>query len=157
MDIKRMIRVVVLVTIIIAAVIFIQRQIRTMNNPALPTMPERMSQEPISKIDMNTLETSTAPFIDWTNKYGIDVNGRYKSPKTGEYTMVDIITCTQCSKQIPELPIPPDIKRSHGPDRGLAVAKLRKEYVCPHCKKNPFEPPPPVTPETPPPPPVPPK
>ena len=103
------------------------------------TPPDWLLATPTSKIDSKTLEISTLPLGDWLGKYAADDSGQFKSPKTGAYTMVNIITCSKCGKQIPNVPIPPEVLRLTDPLQiDEATAKLRSAYVCPYCKKNPF-------------------
>jgi DNA-directed RNA polymerase subunit RPC12/RpoP len=134
---KKTVFIVVLVSIIIVAGIVILRRA----TPDKLTAPESLLQTPTSKIDMKTLEISTLPLNDWMTHCAADAFQRYKNPKTGEYTMVSIIVCAKCGKQIPELLAPPEFQQVKAPQRGEAFAKLQRDYTCPYCKKNPFGPP----------------
>ena len=138
MESKNIIVVVVLIAVIIAAAIVIQR--RMSSSAGGP--PAWVLQQPMSKINMKTLEVSTAAQGDWAGKYAPDASGHFKSPKTGEYTMTDIIICSACGKQIPSAPIPPEVMKMDRMQRNEATQKACQDYVCPYCKKNPYGAPP---------------
>ena len=73
-----------LAVIVVAAVSTAKRTLSELTAPAL------YADRKIKKVDMDSLEVYAETLNDWTNKYAPDAAGRYKNPKTGKYTMVDI-------------------------------------------------------------------
>ena len=106
--------IVVLVGIIAAAAAYIFK----MFDLGGPKPPQWVLDQPVEKIDMNTLELMTLPLGEWQHlgKKGM----KYKNPNTGEYTMVLPFVCASCGEKIPHL-------------EGDATLKMWDEYVCPKC------------------------
>ena len=74
----------------------------------------------VTKVDQKTLEAFTMKLGEW--EAGADsITGRYKNPKTGEFTMVNAMKCGSCGEYIP--------RRLKG----------TKGYKCPKCLKSPFD------------------
>jgi hypothetical protein len=143
----------VLIIVVIVAVVFTAKRMA-----GGPQPPAAVWGQQVQKIDLKTSEFVTASIGDWTTKYKADAMGRYKNPKTGEYTMVDPIKCAACGQEIPPpdyssaythaqptapaaaasngLP-PPIGARDLGVDIG-AVEKIKHDYRCPKCGKSPF-------------------
>ncbi len=100
---------------------------------------------------MKTFEVFAETVRDWATKYAPDASGRYKNPKTGEYTMVNVMKCASCGRPIPVPTLPDDLrpKSASGPrpsreaSQALAAAmqKFELTYKCPLCGKNAFPPP----------------
>ena len=123
-----------------------------------PTPPSWLLDQRVEKIDRKTLELVTESVRDWSGKYAPDASGRYKNPKTGEYTMVGVMKCAACGQFI----LPPDYsaayaKNEAGPTPAAAVSglkgktppmrfdvdavkmrEIRRGYRCPKCGKSPF-------------------
>jgi predicted RNA-binding Zn-ribbon protein involved in translation (DUF1610 family) len=104
------------------------------------------------KIDMKSLEIFSETGNDWTTIYKADETGRFKNPKTGEYTMVNIMRCASCGQPIPmpELPAALMPQREPGkkinPRMGMqeiatAMQNVLRDYKCPKCGKNAWVPP----------------
>jgi hypothetical protein len=145
-----------LIVIIVAAVVFGVIQIRTQLKG-----PTTYLDMKFPKIDMNSYEVFSATRVDWATRYAPDASGHYKNPKTGTYTVVDMMKCASCGQPIPVPPMPPDLwskaslakytpRRSPG-RRGPApefIAKMaaiqawESNYKCPRCGQNAFEFPP---------------
>jgi len=108
-------------------------------------------QKQVTKIDENTLEVMTMTGREWLTLG--QKNGKFKNPKTGEYTMVLPITCGNCGELIPppKPPKPPEGldlagKPASTPEedsrRKSLMRKMEAEYaktlreaVCPRCGK----------------------
>jgi len=114
---------VALVLIAAGAAFFGSRFLLLRNRP-----PEWVRGLQIERIDIETLETISLPHGRWETlgKVG-DKFPRYKNPKTGRYTMVDVMTCSSCGQKIPVF-IPPEGETN--PDRILTLAL---QYKCPRC------------------------
>jgi len=121
---------VLIVVVIIAAVITVRR------TTSGPRPPDWVLDEQVQKIDIKSLDVAKERLGDWQGKYAADASGRFKSPKTGEYTMVDVMTCSACGQPIP-VPQIPDELRGQAPNP-TAMRKMRLEYKCPRCGKNPW-------------------
>ena len=131
----------------------------------LPTMrgpqpPAWVLDQQVQKIDYKTLELAKESRRDWMGKYAPDASGRYKNPKTGEYSMVDAFHCRACGKLIPLPEVPPELRMRRGPppatsgghkaaalagppagaDPVASLIQLQQNYKCPRCGKCPFEP-----------------
>ena len=96
----------------------------------------------VEKIDAISLDLMTLPRNQW-DKLGEKL-GRFKNPKTGQYTMAEAVKCPHCREKIPmpQLPDAPklsaeDIKAKRMPP-GFAEyqAELKDiwgKYKCPKC------------------------
>jgi len=144
-----------LIAVIAAAVIFGVIQVR--NQLKGPTTYLDMK---FQKIDMNSYEVFAETRSDWTTEYAPDASGHYKNPKTGAYTMVDMMKCASCGQPIPVPHVPPEVfsraslaKYTPPPDsrrgpppevlsRMAAAAAWESTYKCPRCGKNAFPSPP---------------
>ena len=133
MEGKRIIYTAVLVALIIVTAIVCYHRLG-----GGQAIPERILKEPMSKMDTKTMEIVTLSREDWQGKYKPDASGYYKNPKTGEYTMAEIITCARCGKQVPEKSFLHEITQVGILQRKAVMEKLRSECVCPYCKKNPY-------------------
>ncbi len=84
MDRKKVLIIALLIAVIVAAAASIaKRTWSELTGPAFSV------DRKITKIDMKSLEAFTETASDWEVKYAHDAIGRYKNPRTGEYTMVD--------------------------------------------------------------------
>ncbi len=140
MDAKKVVVIAVLIAVIIAAAIFTMRRSASDSKP-----PADVAAAKSSKIDMKTYEEFTETNTDWLDKYAPDQYGRYKNPKTGTYTMVGIMKCASCGKDIP-VPQIPDELRPKSVGKGVnymanknAMMKAQmdavRNYKCPLCGK----------------------
>ena len=123
---------VLLIVIIVAAVFALKRAVGTP-----PQAPQLAMM--VEKIDMKTLDVITESEGDWVGKYASNEQGFYKSPKTGEYTMVSAIKCAACGQLIPD----PFAVAGLRPGRGMSPEQMMKfssEAKCPRCGKNPYPP-----------------
>jgi len=134
-DSKKVVIVLVLVAIIIAAVVWLISRGSRDGPPAFVIeRREKELAEPVEKIDLNTGEVFTKSEGEWRE---LPHKGNtWQNPKTGEYTLVPAMICFSCHAKIPAPVIPEEIK-----DKGpLAVAARAAEYKCPQCGKSPFPP-----------------
>ncbi len=132
---------VLLVVIVVGVVITVKR-----TTSGSPQPPAWLMDQKIDRIDLKTLEVMTERFGDWQGKYAPDKSCHYKSPKTGEYTMVDVMTCMACGRPIPapemrppqmQPPIEPQGKDKH-PIGALDTPPPPPDYKCPRCGKSAF-------------------
>jgi hypothetical protein len=151
MEGKRLAIAALLIIVVIIAVIFTAKRMT-----GAPPPPARVLNEKVQKIDYKTSELETEAVRDWIGKYAPDASGRYKSPKTGEYTMVDTVKCVACGELIPGVQIPDELQKppqAPAPTSGdkdlpppphagkidpAIMTKLRQEYRCPKCGKYPY-------------------
>ena len=123
---KQIIGAVVLVIVIVAAGIWIGRSMRA------PGMPLGVAGEMVKKIDFKTMEV-----VEQTRAKWLELHGKlnlYKNPKTGEYTVVDMMKCASCGADIPILPMTDELFKKGFP----AIRQAETEYKCPKCGKSPF-------------------
>ncbi len=130
MGAKKIAAAVVLVVVIVLALVFVAK--RSGFAGGGPTPPKWVLEQPVERIDMNSGEAVTKQYQEW-QKLG-EKNGIYKSPKTGEYTMVTPMTCAACDAKIPG-PMPPAGFDEANPE---ARMKWEQSVKCPKCGKNPF-------------------
>ncbi len=142
---KKIALIAVLLAVIAAAAVFAVKRIQSERKT-----PVMFWEWKSQKIDMNSLEVFTETARDWTTQYAPDASGRYKNPRTGEYTMVQAMPCASCGQLIPvpQLPAglePTKLGRGSGrPDRAAmmaqmkAVMEIERAYKCPRCGKNAF-------------------
>ena len=128
---KTVVSALLLAVIIVAVVIAVKR------NMSKPEMPDWRQNQQIERIDIKSFEVITERQGDWDGKYAPDASGRYKNPKTGEYTMVGVMKCAACGQFIPNLQIPAELRGKPVPM--ATMEKLKSEYKCPKCGKNPFQ------------------
>jgi hypothetical protein len=117
---------VVVVIVIVAAGIWLTRSMRA------PGMPAGVAGQMVKKMDYKTMEVVTLPFGKWMELYYGKYN-LYKNTKTGEYTMVDVMSCRSCGAEIPVMPVTPEVAKN-GP---AAAHQAIAEYKCPKCGKSP--------------------
>ncbi len=131
MGAKKIAAVAVLIVVIVIAIIFMAK--RAGLSTGGPTPPKWVLEQPVERIDMKSGEVITKQLQEW-EKLG-QKDGAYKSPTSGDYTMVSPMTCAACKAKIPS-PMPPaDLEK--GADPG-ARAKWEKTVKCPKCGKCPF-------------------
>jgi len=143
MDSKKIVAIAVLIAVIVAAAVFTAK--RSASDSTAPTDVVGIK---IDKIDMKTNEVITETAADWDNKYTPDQFQRYKNPKTGAYTMVGIMKCASCGKQIPVPQLPDELlqKVAASGGKGINMGKYKqemiaaqmkalREYKCPLCGK----------------------
>jgi len=76
-----------------------------------------------ARIDSKSLELITQTIGEW-QKLGRE-DGKYKNPKTGEYTMVSVMECASCGAKIPR----PEMSGMKEEER----FRILKDYQCPKC------------------------
>jgi arylsulfatase A-like enzyme len=92
------------------------------------TAPALYADRKIEKIDMDSLEVYAETSDDWANKYAPDAIGRYKNPKTGKYTIVDIDGQFLPAPQFPDEPLlNPEAGKQPGEGGKQATAAAREE------------------------------
>ena len=116
----------VLIAVAIVAVVVAVK--RTQSRPERPAW---MMDQQIQKIDIKSLEVVTKRLSDWEAKYAPDASGRFKNPKTGEYTMVEVMRCKACGQFIPK-PSEDEMLHAGTPE------ERRLMVTCPRCGKNIF-------------------
>jgi len=141
--VKKIAVIVGLALVIVLAGVFISRRVSRPSGDA----PDSVMKAPSSKIDEKTLEVIVRSKAEWA-KLGRNEFGRWKNPKTGEYTVLMIEKCPNCGKAIPRIP---DIMRfststrvRRKPKTGVPIeepAKIEvppgladpRTYKCPYC------------------------
>lgn len=88
---------------------------------------ERLRQ-PLEKIDLGALETMTLTRAEW-DELG-QLEGKFKNPNTGKYSMVPAIKCRACGATIPTAP------GTYESPVGAGAAEELAKYKCPNCGKN---------------------
>lgn len=134
---KKIAAIVVLLVVIVLAAVLIAKKSDRFGGPKIP---DWLKQEKREKIDSQSGELVTLTFDEW-RKLGHE-GGKYKSPKTGSYTMVVPITCAACGEKIvpPEFPNPPEGDDPDGMQKHEeATMKVREEFKCPKCSKPAYE------------------
>ena len=122
---------VLLIVIIVAAVFALKRAVGTP-----PQAPQLAMM--VEKIDMKTLDVITESEGDWVGKYASNEQGFYKSPKTGEYTMVPAIKCASCGQPVPDPFVVAGVRPGKIPVEEME--KITSEAKCPRCGKNVYPP-----------------
>ena len=113
------------------AVSFSLKQTGVVTTKATP--PDYVLNMQITKISEKApYNEVTLMYREW-EKLGSDNVGRYKDPKTKEYTMVSPIPCAACGKDIPMLTIPPEVYINEPEKRDEKILRLQSEYICPLC------------------------
>jgi len=130
---KKIAAAVVLLIIIVGAVAFVVKR----SDIGGPKMPEWLLEEPREKIDRDTGELTTLKLREW-RKLG-HKEGKYKSPKTGKYSMVSPMICGSCGAKI----APPEFPRMEGGPEGAEMDpsredEIRRNFMCPKCGKPAF-------------------
>jgi rRNA maturation protein Nop10 len=117
---------VLIVVAIIAVVITVKRTTGGVQPPSW------VLDQQVEKMDIKSMEVLKASLRDWMGKYAPDASGYWKNPKTGQYTMANVITCSSCGARIPGVQMP----KGATPE---AAEKLQGEYKCPKCGKNAYQ------------------
>jgi len=96
-----------------------------------PGIPDVVKGRVIEKFDAKTGKPIKRTFGEWLKlqKGKLPI---WKNPETGEYTVVNPITCIHCKEKIPGPLLTDDILKK-GPE---AIEAVRRAYVCPKCGKN---------------------
>ena len=123
-----------LVIVIVAAVGFIIHYTRSKDH-----VPAAVRNQPVEMCDEKTMDVVT---IDKGEIFdGNARNGRYKNPKTGEYTLLIATTCAACRQKIP-VPYVEPVAANATPEQRQArmqeAFKTSQEYKCPRCGKKAF-------------------
>jgi hypothetical protein len=149
MKLKKIALIVLLIAVIAAAAVVAAIRVQSeLKGPPL------LLDQKFDKIDMKSFEIVSETLRDWNTKYTPDASGHYKNPKTGQYTMVDVMKCASCGQLIPvpdmplELRSNPELVKARG--RGMREAalammaareKFERNYKCPKCGRNAYPPP----------------
>lgn len=121
MGTKKILAAVALTIVIVAAVVFIVRASSPRSGAA--RAPAWVTEDKVEKIDVETGGVSALTQAEWTSLGAQD--GKYKSPKSGKYTMSAVIVCASCGAKVPA----PAVQR--GPEGMKALL----QYKCPRCGK----------------------
>ena len=113
-----------LLAIIVIAAVFAVRRVSSK-----PAMPDWLLDKQVEKIDIKSLEVVSALYGDWQGKYAPDSSGRCKSPKNGEYTMVDVIKCNACGQLIPNVQIPPEVQGNYKDKSAMVAATIKDIWI----------------------------
>jgi len=95
------------------------------------TRPAAMGEQVLEKVDVVTGEVVSATREEW-EKLGRK-GDRWKNPKTGDYTVVNGMTCEACGALVPGPDISLKDKREHEPKW---YEQQLDDYVCPKCGKR---------------------
>jgi hypothetical protein len=137
-----------LIAVIVAAVL--SAVVRVRNELALPRRePASAWNRELQRIDMKSFEVFSETLRDWTTKYAPNGAGRYRNPRTGEYTVVEPMKCASCGQLIPvPATMPPPAWPFLGPGKRIdgeaaiaalkALADFKLNYKCPKCGKRAF-------------------
>jgi len=139
MDTKKVLAIVVLVAVIVLAVVFaLRRNSSSELQEKMQAGQKGVLSQKEDKIDIKTYEIIPETVADWSSKYAPDSSGHWKNPKTGEYTMAQVLKCASCGAEIPfpDMPTKPTekgrlgkVKLEHEQEQILA------DYICPKCGK----------------------
>ena len=86
----------------------------------------------VRRIDTKTMRTFTFSEEEWQEEEG--ENHTWRHPSTGEYTIVDIMTCPQCGAKIPS----PLLTKAIVEQGEAAIAKVKARHKCPKCQARVF-------------------
>jgi len=128
--------VIILIVIVVAGIIFTVR--RAGRGTAKP--PPRIAGEKIEKIDYKTGEFFTKTRGEWDKLRRDDFRSAWKNPKTGEYTVVDVMTCPHCGEKIPQRPVTVEEVNNPASMEPEALRAANAAYKCPKCGKCPYLP-----------------
>ena len=122
---NRIVVVVILLVIVAAAVIWL-----TVSGDK-GQMPAAMRGDVLKKVDVVTGESVTATREEWEKlgRKGI----RWKNPDTGDYTVVNGMTCEVCGALVSGPDISLQQKREHEP---RWYEQQLDDYICPMCGKH---------------------
>ena len=127
----------ILALLIVASGFYLQQTLSRKSKP-----PTWVLEEPLEKIDAETSELVTLSRTEWKN-LGENL-GRFKNPKTGQYTMAEPIRCPHCLEWIPkpQLPKAPklntdDLRNAPMPQEVATyqaeLADIWSTFKCPKC------------------------
>ena len=121
----------VIVVVAVVLVALVAWRLKSKGMIGGPKPPDWVLDKTYWKIDsVKPYESVELSLREW-KKLGIK-DGKYKSPETGEYTMVPRMKCAACGDWIPGPEMP-----ALGPESDPAdEEKIRAEYVCPKCGKK---------------------
>ena len=120
---KKTLVAVVLVLIIVGAVMLIVKTVRPSRTVELP---DWKSGEKVERIDEKTFQIVTRTLGEWMKIER--KNGRYMNPETGEFNMVEIVTCQACGERVPSpfsFPI----------DDPSKLGRMMAAHTCAKCGK----------------------
>ena len=126
---------VVLILVIVGGVLWRLRSSGTIGGPQIP---EHVLMRKHWKVCDKSIESMELTYKKWRSLGHKD--GKYKNPKTNDYTMVPRMQCGACEAWIPVPEMPRFEPRTAGTDtpdmmqdRIAQEEKLRLEYKCPKC------------------------
>lgn len=140
MDTKKVVVIVVLVVVIVIAGVLTMKHTSSTTSAVVEKSRQSAMAAKADKIDNKSFEVISETLADWNSKYAPDKEGHFKNPKTGEYTMVQVMKCAACGANIPYPDLPPELRQPKGKRRsgGLdsAIDEFLRDYKCPKCGKN---------------------
>jgi hypothetical protein len=138
MDLKKVGVVVALVVVIVIAAIFTAHRTKsTTENAAVQSAEKNLTDVAVEKIDNKTYEVISETAADWAGKYAPDSSGHWKNPKTGEYTVCNVITCASCGVKIPVPDFPPVTGKGQARVEAIGqMMQIKRDYMCPKCGKQ---------------------
>ena len=121
--VNKLVVAVVLALLIVGAIMLV---VKTTRRSRTAEMPDRVSGKQVERIDEKSFQIVSRSLEEW-NK--IDrKDGRYKNPETGEYNMVEIVTCQSCGERVPSpfsFPI----------DDPSKLGRMMAAHTCAKCGK----------------------
>ena len=120
---KKVVVAVVLALIIVGAIILI---VKTARGSRTVKLPPQIRDKQVERMDEKTFQIVSRSLGEW-NKIERK-NGRYKNPETGEYNMVEIVTCQSCGERVPSpfsFPI----------DDPSKLGRMMAAHTCAKCGK----------------------
>ena len=128
---KKIIVIVMLLAVIVAGGVYL---VKTMGRGE-PEQPDWVLDQPVEKIDSESLELVTKPLGEWKSLGYKD--GKYKNPKTGDYSMDRVAICAACGEKIPMPGGTTSTKPSGDEMDPSEAAQARRDRVresrCPRC------------------------
>lgn len=123
--------IVILVVIIVGGGVFVVKRIIG----GEPKQPKEVLGRLVEKMDSESLESVTLPFGKW-KRLGYK-DGKYKNPKTGDYSMDRVAICAACGEKIPMPGGTTSTKPSGDEMDPSEAAQARRDRVresrCPRC------------------------
>ena len=116
---KKVVVAVVLALIIVGAIILI---VKTARGSRTVKLPPQIRDKQVERMDEKTFQIVSRSLGEW-NKIERK-NGRYMNPETGEFNMVEIVTCQACGERVPA----PFSFPFSGSLQGIMAA-----HICPKC------------------------
>ena len=131
---KRALLVIIAIAVIVGAIVFTVRRV----GRGTARAPERIAGEQIEKIDHKTGELFTKTRAEWDEVRRDDFRSAWKNPETGEYTVVNVLTCPHCGEKIPQRPVTVEEVNDPASAEPAALRAANLLYMCPKCGKCPY-------------------